>query len=177
VPWQAALGTPQFTLEAWVVPNWTLADAQTNPSFRSVVASAALTAGTFSGFALLATKDNLWAAAIGIGSSDVFAMTSSNQTIVQNSLYFLVMTYDGTNLTLWVNPADTSQPPDGHMVVSGYVPVPSPVPLYIGTGRPDLPTPLFPFNGFIQDVAFYNVVLDGKTIETHYMNGMSMKIS
>jgi hypothetical protein len=107
----------------------------------------------------------------------VFAIAGNNQTIVQGSLYFLVMTYDGTNLTLWVNPADTSQPPDGHMVVSGYVPVPSPVPLYIGTGRPDLPTPLFPFNGFIQDVAFYNVVLDGKTIETHYMNGMSMKIS
>jgi hypothetical protein len=179
VPWQGALGPPtpaQFTLEAWVVPNWTLADAQNNPSFRSVVASAALTAGTFSGFALLATPDNLWAAAIGIGSQDVFATIGSNQTIVQGSLYFLVMTYDGTTLTLWVNPADTSQPPDASVAASGFVPVPSPVPLYIGTGRPDLSTPLFPFNGYIQDVAFYNVVLDNQTIATHYMNGSGMKM-
>jgi hypothetical protein len=180
VPWQAALGPPmpaQFTLEAWVLPNWTLADAQTNPSFRSVVASAALTAGTFSGFAILATPDNLWAAAIGIGSQDVFATTNNNQTIVQNSLYFLVMTYDGSTLKLWVNPADTTQGPDASVAASGFVPVPSPVPFVIGTGRPDLPTPLFPFNGSIQDVAFYNVVLDDKTIETHYMNGMSLQMS
>ena len=180
VPWQAALGPPmptQFTLEAWVVPNWTLADAQTNPSFRAVVGSAALTSGTYSGFGLLATPDNLWAAAIGNGSQDVFATAGSNQTIVQGSLYFLVVTYDGTTLALWVNPADTTQPPDASVAASGYVPVPSPVPLYIGAGRPDLPMPLFPFNGYIQDVAFYNVVLDGKTIETHYLNGSGMQVS
>jgi hypothetical protein len=57
------------------------------------------------------------------------------------------------------------------------VPVPSPVALYIGQGRPDLPTPLFPFNGSIQDVAFYNVVLDNQTIQTHYLNGSGMQIS
>jgi hypothetical protein len=176
VPWQPSLGPPQFTLEAWVVPNWTLADAQTNPSFRAVVASAALTSGTLSGFSLLATPDNLWAAAIGIGSQDVFATAGNNQTIVQGSLYFLVATYDGTTLTLWINPADTSQPPEASVAASGYVSVPSPVPLYIGTGRPDLPTPLFPFNGSIQDVALYRTVLDGKTIETHYANGLGIKM-
>jgi len=180
VPFHPELGPPlpaQFTIEVWVVPNWTLNDAQTNPSFRSVVASAAPTSGTFSGFAILATPANLWAAAIGIGSQDVFATTSSNQTIVQNSLYFLVMTYDGSTLKLWVNPADTTQGADASAAASGFVPVPSPVPLVIGTGRPDLPSPLFPFNGSIQDVAFYNVVLDDKTIETHYMNGMSLQMT
>jgi len=180
LPWQAALGPPlpaQFTLEAWVVPNWTLADAQTTPSFRAVVGSAGLTSGTYSGFGLLATPDNLWAAAIGVGSQDVFAITGSNQTIVQGSLYFLVVTYDGTTLTLRVNPADTTQPPEASVAASGYVPVPSPIPLYIGAGRPDLPMPLFPFNGYIQDVAFYNVVLDGQTIETHYLNGSGMQVS
>jgi hypothetical protein len=179
VPFHPELGPPtpgKFTLEAWVVANWTAADAQINPSYRSVVASAALTSGTFSGFGLLANPDNFWTAAIGIGSQDVFTIpkAGSNQTIVQNSLYFLVVTYDGTTLTLWVNPADTSQMPDASVAASGFVPVPSPVPFFIGTGRPDLPTPLFPFNGSIQDVAFYNVVLDGKTIEGHYMNGMSL---
>jgi Concanavalin A-like lectin/glucanases superfamily len=178
VPWQAALGPPppgKFTLEAWVVPNWTLADAQANQSFRSVVNSSAATAGMSTGFALYASPDNLWTATIGIGAQDATATTGNNQTIVQGSLYFLVVTYDGSTLTLWVNPADTTQPPDGTAAAGGYVPAPSPVPLYIGTGRPDLPTPLFPFNGSIQDVAFYNVVLDGKTIETHYLNGLGMQ--
>jgi hypothetical protein len=178
VPWQAALGPPmpgQFTLEAWVVPNWTLADAQNNPSFRCVVMSAVSAAST--GFSILVTPDNLWSAAVGLGSQFVTVTTGNNQTIVQGSLYFLVMTYDGSTLTLWINPADTTQPPDASGAASGYVPVASPVPFYIGTGRPDLPTPLFPFNGSIQDVAFYNVVLDGKTIETHYMNGLGMQMS
>jgi Concanavalin A-like lectin/glucanases superfamily len=178
VPWQAALGPPapaKFTLEAWVVPNWTLADAQADPSFRSVVNASADTAAGFTGFALYASPDNLWTVTIGIGTQNATATTGNNQTIVQGSLYFLVVTYDGSTLTLWVNPADTTQPPDGTAPASGYVPVASPVPLYIGTGSPQSPTPLFPFNGNIQDVAFYNVVLDGQTIETHYLNGSGMQ--
>jgi Concanavalin A-like lectin/glucanases superfamily len=174
VPWNAALGPPmpgQFTLEAWVVANWT--DAQTNRSFRVVVSTSGAPAST--GFVLFASPDNLWSAAVGIGTQFVTATTSSNQTIVQGSVYFLVVTYDGSTLTLWVNPADTTQPPDGSMAAPGYVPVASPVPLFIGTGAPNGPTPLFPFNGSIQDVAFYNVVLDGKTIETHYLNGSQMQ--
>lgn len=173
VPWQAALGPPapgQFTLEAWVVANWT--DPQ-NKSFRVVVSTSA--APAFAGFALFASPDNLWTAAVGTGTQFVTATTSSNQTIMQGSLYFLVMTYDGSTLTLWVNPADTSQAPDASAAASGYVPAPSPVPLYIGIGGPAMPTPLQPFNGSIQDVAFYNVVLSGKTIETHYLNGMGLK--
>jgi hypothetical protein len=180
VPFQPDLGPPtpaQYTLEAWVVPNWTLADAQTNRSFRAVVSSASGAPGTFGGFGLFATPDNLWAAAIGTGSQDMTATTGSNQTIVQGSLYFLVVTYDGSTLTLWVNPADTTQPPDASIAANGYVPVASPVPLYVGTARPDLPTPLFPFNGNIQDVAFYNVVLDAKTIKDHYLNGVGLQRS
>jgi hypothetical protein len=179
VPWQAALGPPlpqpmqpplQFTLEAWVMPDWN--DPQ-NQSYRVVVGSDAPSA--FQGFALYASPDNLWAAVVGTGSQNLVATTGNNQTIVQGSLYFLVMTCDGSTLTLWVNPADTSQPPDGQATASGFVPIASPFPLYIGIGHPDLPTPLLPFKGWIQDVAFYNVVLDGNTIETHYLNGSGMQ--
>jgi hypothetical protein len=180
VPWQAALGPPlpkpkqpplQFTLEAWVIPDWTLADAQSNPSYRVVVASDS--PGAFQGFALFASPQNLWTAVVGVGSQNPTATTGNNQTIVQGSLYFLIVTYDSSTgqLSLWVNPADTTQPPDGQVTATGFVPQASPNPLYIGIGHPDLPTPLLPFNGRIQDVAFYNVVLDGKTIEIHYANG------
>jgi Concanavalin A-like lectin/glucanases superfamily len=175
VPWHAALGPPlpqplQFTIEAWVMPDWTLQDAQSNKSYRAVIASNTPTA--FQGFLLCASPDNLWTLFLGDGSQNQTTTTGNNQTIVQKSLYFLVVTYDGSKqqLTLWVNPADTTQPPDAQ-VTTGFVPVASPIPFYIGIGRPDLATPLLPFNGWIQDVAFYNVVLDGNTIETHYSNG------
>jgi hypothetical protein len=36
---------------------------------------------------------------------------------------------------------------------SGFVLLTLPTPLYIGTGRPDFPTPVVPFNGCIQDAA------------------------
>jgi hypothetical protein len=183
VPWRAALGPPlpkpmkpplQFTIEAWVIPDWTLDDAQNNPSLRVVVASDA--PGASQGFALFASPQNVWAAMIGDGSKNNTAAAGSNQTIVQGSLYYLVVTYDGSSgkLTLWVNPADTTQAPD-KQISSGYVPVASPISLYIGIGHPDLATPLLPFNGRIQDVAFYNVVLDGNTIETHYANGQGIE--
>jgi hypothetical protein len=175
VPWQAALNpAPPFTLEAWVIADWTLQDAQNNPSYRVVVASNGLSA--FQGFALFASPQNLWAAAIGVGSQNIVATTGNNQIIVQSSLYYLVVTYDGNTLSLWVNPADPAhQPPDGQASATGFTPLASPTPMYIGMGRPDQPTPLFPFNGRIEDVAFYNVVLDAKTIGTHYLNGLGLQ--
>ena len=175
VPFQAALNPqPPFTIEAWVVPSWTASDVANNPAYRVVVASGV--SSTFQGFALFASPQNYWAAIVGTGSQGVTATPppGSNQTIAENSLYFLVMTYDGTTLNLWVDPADTSTTPYAQAAASPFAPLPSPIPFYIGTGRPDLPTPLLPFNGYIQDVAFYNVVLDGHTIEDHYMNGLGM---
>lgn len=173
VPFQAALNPqPPFTLEAWVVATWTTGDA---PAMRTVVESAVPPAAQ--GFDLFATPDNstppnyFWAAAVGTSSGVIIAQLSSNQPIVLDSLYFLVVTYDGTTLNLWVNPADTSQGPDGHATAPGFAPTPPSIPLFIGTGRPDLPTPQNPFKGFIQDVAFYNAVLDNQMIEQHYANG------
>jgi len=182
VPWQAALGPPlpqpmqpplQFTIEAWVMPDWTLQDAQSNPSYRFVMAFQS----GFLGYALFASPANLWEVQLGDGSTAKNVTTGNNQTIVQRSLYFLVVTYDGSTglLTLWVNPADTTQPPDGQATV-GFKPVASPAPLTIGIGQPPSPAPpVAPFKGWIQDVAFYNVVLDANTIETHYLNGSGMQ--
>jgi hypothetical protein len=178
VPWKDGLNTtPPFTLEAWLRPHWTASDAQNFPATRAAVTSA--NSSSNGGFSLLATADNFWAAVVGIGSGFVLARPAagSNQTILPDTTYYLVMTYDGTTLTLWVNPANTAAGPYAQATASGFVPVTSPTPLYIGTGRPDLPTPLFPFNGWIQDVALYNVVLDNPTIETHFMNGNAIQMT
>jgi hypothetical protein len=180
VPWQKALNDlSQFTIEAWVVPNWALADAQSNPSSRVVVASSS--SGAFQGFAIYASTANLWSASLGNGSQNVIATTPNSQTIVQGSIFFLVVTFDGSTLTLWVNPADTTQPPSGQATTaSNLVPVPSPIPLYIGMGAPDLDsqassptTRIWPFNGLIQDVAIYEVVLDNTTIQNHFLGGQA----
>jgi hypothetical protein len=178
VPWNATINPPTpFTVEAWVRPHWTASDVQNFPATRAAVTSAS--ASSNGGFSLVATADNLWAAVVGFGSGFVLARppVGSNQTILPDTTYYLVMTYDGTTLTLWVNPADTAAGPYAQVTGVGFVPVPSPTPLYIGTGRPDLPTPLFPFNGSIQDVALYNVVLDNPTIETHFMNGNAIQMT
>jgi Concanavalin A-like lectin/glucanases superfamily len=178
VPWNAAINpAPPFTLEAWVRPHWTAGDVQNFPATRGVVIASNLSLN--GGFGLFATPDNFWAAVVGIGSGFIVArpVAGSNQTILPDTTSYLVMTYDGTTLVLWVNPADTGAGPYAQAAASGFVPLASPTPLYIGTGRPDLPTPLFPFNGWIQDVALYNVVLDDATIETHFMNGNAMQMT
>lgn len=104
-------------------------------------------------------------------------MPGSNQTIMLNSIHFLVMTYDGATLTLWVDPVDIAAPPYAQIGATGFAPTPSPIPLYIGTGRPDLTTgPKNPFNGNIQDVAFYNALLDINTIVDHYVKGNGVQM-
>src|SRR5262249_60008219 len=102
----------------------------------------------------------------------------SSQKIMLNSLYHLVATFDGTTAKLYANDVDGT--PYAQGPVSGYVPLASATPLYIGAARPDAmpppPNPGFPFGGFIQDVAIYNVVLDQKTIQNHLMNGNAMQM-
>jgi hypothetical protein len=44
-------------------------------------------------------------------------------------------------------------------------------PLFIGMGRPDLPAGMFPFPGFIQDVAFYGSALSFPILQGHFNAG------
>jgi hypothetical protein len=170
VPFDDALNSASFTIEAWVNP---LALAPNEAAIRVVVASDAPPA--FKGFALAATPDNFWNATIGDGLQNIVAAPPpSTPAITPGSTYFLVVTYDGKTLTLWVNPADTSQPPYAETVAIGFVPVAKPIPFFIGIGHPDLPTPLLPFNGAIQDVAFYSDILDKGTIQKHFETGLGM---
>jgi len=134
------------------------------------------------GFGLFATEDNYWMAVFGTGAGGLVSIrpsTLSNQTINLGTTMFLVLTFDGTTATLYVNPADTTM---NYVqgTVSGFVPLPTPTPMYIGAARPNVqpppPSPGFPFSGFIQDVAIYNTVLDAMTIQTHYLNGNGMSM-
>jgi hypothetical protein len=145
------------------------------------------------GFAILAkAEDNMpgvyrWAAAIGDGSATFVALESNELTITlkdpaasAGTIFYLVLTYDGQTLSLFVN----GDPQGG--VAAGYAPNAAQV-LWIGAGapfsprrpqppgpdpaNPDPASPLFPFVGAIQDVAIYKVALQPLTILTHFNNG------
>jgi hypothetical protein len=96
----------------------------------------------------------------------------TTNTVDTTDSSFLVVTYDGSFLTLWVNPGDTTQGPYAQTSASAFKAVPPPISLFIGIGHPDLP-PQFPFNGRIQDVVFYDTVLDNTTIQDHFNAGLA----
>ncbi len=175
VGWQAALNPPPpFTLEAWVRPDWTSQDVMACAAFRIVVSSNTATTG----FALLATNDNYWSAGVGDGTAFVSArpQPGSNQTIMMGTTDYLAMTFDGSTLILYVNGQELARTEN----ITGFQQAPNTIPLYIGTGRPDLavpPGPQNPFNGRIQDVAFYNALLDADAISTRFLNGNACAVS
>ena len=170
IPFQAI--QPPFTIEAWVFPQWTF-DANA-PAIRNVVECAVPPNGQ--GYALFASTDNFWAAAVGTASGIMQTQpAAASQKIAPNTPFFLALTYDGTTLNLWVNPLDATTPPYAVADAPGFQPAPAMIPLLIGTGRPDLfvsqQQTLNPFSGKIQDVAFYNQVLNLATISAHFIVG------
>jgi hypothetical protein len=160
---------PSFTVEAWVKPAWTANDVATAPANRAAVVLADPT----SGWALIATSDNFWEATVAVMTSmgPSFFPVKATQPITLDGIttYFLAMTYDGTTLTLYVGipgsalTATSGTPNDTFQAASTR--------LVIGTGRPDLTNGLFPFNGLIQDVAYYNTAFDTPTMGTHFALG------
>jgi hypothetical protein len=191
VPDKAAINPASFTIEAWVRVDWTSDDTN---AWRTVLDSRDVSpAGT--GFGLHArTDDNTpgvyhWEAVVGNGGmgTDKFTSLTSPDAITltvpdtqqQNPVY-LAVTYDAASqiLILFV---------DGQEVIKISTPyVPNTTqPLLIGAAgaflpqRPQAPGvlagPLFPWVGAIQDVAIYNVALDGGVIVTHFDQGQGHK--
>ena len=170
------LNASSFTVECWVRP--TSGGAQ-----QAVVASAFVdgrpnpTANA--GYALVATTDNFWSAQIGIGTT--FVPVTSKDAIMLDGMttYYLAMTFDGgKKLTLFVGIAGgafTKVPPvtlDANQTFQSEAPGMTATQLFIGMGRPDLATSMqYPFNGLIQDVAFYSPALATTDIQKHFALG------
>jgi len=170
VPFAQALNPAKFTLEAWVQPTWTKDDPGVQ---RAVLVSANSSAGT--GYALLATPDNFWEVNIGLGGKDNFTVLKASDPIDVTAVNYLAVTYDGSTAWLHVgikgkgikayaSPKNTSFAPEDAS---------SATPLFIGMGRPDMGG-MFPFNGFIQDVAVYNDDINSVTVEDHFNTGTGL---
>jgi hypothetical protein len=192
VPVKPVINPTSFTLEAWVRVDWSSTDPL---AFRAVVDCRNDNPGQ--GFALLAAPDTdqsgnyHWQAFVGNGGSDPNSFTTvtsadppialSTNVETGGTTFYLAVTFDaGTNiLLLFVNGQEV-----GKTTPATYVPNAS-QPLWIGAGAPFVQqrgsppppppgtpaSPLFPWVGVIQDVAIYNIALNGDVIATHFDNG------
>jgi hypothetical protein len=158
----------KFTIEAWVRVEWTAGDPA---ALRIVIDARGVNPNT--GFALYATQDNRWEASVGDGSDGVENLILAvGEPIAFEATSYLAVTFDGTDLILFVDGQQSSQTVQATYVAN------TTVPLFIGTGAPSIPLrpapnggPFFPFLGQIQCVAVYNDALPPDVIEKHMHNG------
>jgi hypothetical protein len=153
VPFSADLNKPQFTIQAWVRTNWTdTADA----AYRCVIFNEQSDAGGVrQGFSLYANPDNKWEVFVGDGST--FASAVADGPITLGSTDYLTATYDGTTLTLYVNSEQRGSAALAYKANTSH-------PLSIGQGIAGPFNPGYPFNGQLQEVAYYNTALDHQTV-------------
>jgi Concanavalin A-like lectin/glucanases superfamily len=165
VPNADALNPAQFTVEA--IATITGGDG----TVRVVVSSNAVDGGSSRfGYTLYVSNQNQWEALVGDGSSWNPVSVGQPGAVEVGSgpprgPYYLAMTYNGTHLTLYVNPVDQNDPDQVVSQAFGYQPnTTDDLRIGAGTGEP----PTFFFNGVIDEVAVYNAPLDFNTLQTHF---------
>jgi Concanavalin A-like lectin/glucanases superfamily len=165
VGFQQALNPAKFTLEAWVQPSWTKDD----PAVQRAVLVSANSSGA--GYGLIATPDNFWEIDIGVVGNTFFSLKAT-QPIELGTVHYLAVTFDGTTLTLFAGAFGGTLVSFPGTPMAGFVPEDSSTatPLFIGMGHPDTGG-MFPFNGFIQDVAVYKDALSFPTLMNHFNAG------
>src|SRR5690349_11377516 len=108
VPFAANINPPQFTVEAIVNPS---AVGTGNQDFHAIVFSRSADAnGNALGY-ILYLVNNEFQARVGIGTQTQPVTVNVPAGVVANGgPYYVAMTYDGTTLTLYVNPVDPFDP-------------------------------------------------------------------
>jgi hypothetical protein len=151
-----SLNPAKFTVEALVDV------AGGDGQLRAVVSSRDVGADlqTF-GYVLFASDQNKWAAFVGDGATPEGGVVSGPD--VTPGKHYLAMTYNGTTLKLYVDPAE-----DAPATADLFYEPNAARELRIGAGANEAATPLDFFNGVIDDVAVYNVDLDFATIQKHF---------
>jgi hypothetical protein len=203
VPFAAQLNPPAFTLEAWVSP-----DPFLDKGFFYCLAQSAGPGGTGqqkTGWGLYLGPDNpaktppddhFWQIWMGDGTGfNRVAIAKGTDCPTKLQLTYLALTFDGTNLQLWLYYPDTQQQLDiKHLQGAQNTKVTtfkrndaSPNghgPVIIGAGNPLFPgggpfsLPIYPFKGKIQEVALYKRDLSAPnnagvqaTLAAHEMTG------
>lgn len=156
-----SLNPPKFTVEALV----RLTGG--NGAFRAVVSSRDIDAATKKhyGYILYANDQNKWEAWLGDGTTGAWQMVTGPPAS-SATMHYLAMTYDGTTLSLYVDPVDDApQPGQVFSKAVGFA-ANGARELRIGAGANEQ-APTYFFAGTIDEVAIYNDALDYKTIRSH----------
>jgi hypothetical protein len=150
-----SLNPAKFTVEALVDV------AGGEGQFRAVVSSRDIDGdGQHFGYILYAGEQNKWEAWVGDGNTGAWQVVIGPD--VAPGKHYLAMTYNGTTLKLYVDPADDT-PASADVA---YTPNTAQE-LRIGAGANEA-DPLYFFNGVIDEVAVYNVDLEFSVIQTHF---------
>lgn len=187
------LNPPQFTMEAWINPEF---DGDPLGNFYCVFETGAPDTGKqkTEGLGLYAGPGDPnnaaspyeWQVWMGNGTTFKKVVNSlPKPATVEFQLTYLVLTYDGTNVSLYLYRPNTGQQMDMASVAplqgtfTGYKPSTSGT-LLVGAGRnlfPSVPgvSPkrLYAFHGKIQEVALYNKALTIDNLSAHEQSGGS----
>jgi Concanavalin A-like lectin/glucanases superfamily len=150
------LNPPQFTVEALVSPS-------------KIASSVVVSSDT--GYQLVLNGNGAFEASAGSGGTFGTPVVVNAGATTTNGSFYVAMTYDGTHLTLYVNPAASGGPSTlgsdmYKQATVAYTPATSGE-LRIGASASSGPPAEF-FDGTIQDVAVYSRALGFYEIVNHY---------
>jgi hypothetical protein len=181
VPFAANVNPAQFTVEAIVNPS-AIGDGS-GADLHSVVVSRSGDASNNTFGYILYLHGSGFQARAGTGTTTITVLDVPAGAVANGGPYYVAMTYDGTTLSLFVNPTDAFDPGNPGetaqqqaSVATAYVPNTT-SDLTIGASNFPGPGERLFFPGVINDVAVYDVALDFSTIQAHYMvmmTGFSM---
>jgi hypothetical protein len=188
LPYAIEINPPgAFTVEGWFQPASLAADGN---DYRTPLSSVSNPYGAGpTGWLVYQTGGNNWAWWPYNGFWTGVQLTDTDP-IVAGQWYYIVLAYDGTTFTLYVNGVAKASGTDSGFVQNGNVPVGGAASYnYNYNTTPGLPTGsspavlgwrsdagFNPFNGTMDDVAIYNKVLSPQQIQNHYLNTTHLSI-
>ena len=187
IPYAIELNPPgAFSVEGWFQP--ATVSAKNGGDYRTALSSMSNPWGVGpTGWLVYQTDGNNWSWWPYNGYWAGVQLTDPDQ-IVAGQWYYLVLTYDGTTLTLYVNGVAKSSGTDNGYVQNGNTPTGSADynynynqnhdpsasgPLTLGWRNP---VDFNPFAGAIDDVAVYNKALTPQQVQNHFLNTTHLSI-
>jgi hypothetical protein len=139
--------------------------------FRAVVSSRHLPqpVQTTFGYILYANQDNRWEAWVGDGATTQWHIVTG-PPVVEEATQFLALTHDGTTLTLYVDPVEDNSE-TRFSAPAPYAPNPQQE-LRIAAGANET-SPLYFFDGVIDEVAIYDHAFDFAQIRVYFANALA----
>ena len=172
VPFDSSMNpSGNFSVSAWV-------KLSNKNAYRSAVTSRSETVNgnQTGGYMLYISNANKWQFWNGFGNTGgLWKQANSSTRIIENTWQMQTVTYDhaNTHMRLYVDGVLVAQNNSASLVAN------TDKPLYIGAGRTnkhphDVDPPQFHFNGKIDDVAIWNVMLSSDEIVQLYNSGETL---